>query len=162
PSGDAPRVVVESGGDPGVAWQVPSRWGQAESNPMRLATYSVPAAKGDRDETRCAVYSFGPGQGGDTHTNVERWISEFEGPAKPERLSRTVDGLAVSSVRVRGTHLAHVDMTGDTGVRQHQELYGAIVETPSGSVFFKLTGPERTVDATAAEFDRMLASLKKK
>src|SRR5262249_55622132 len=156
------HVVVESGGDPGLQWHVPARWSEAESNPMRLATYRVPAARGDHGPTRCAVYYFGPGQGGDPQTNVERWISEFESPAQPVRAALTVDGMAVSTLRMHGTHLAHVDMSGDGGVQSHQELYGAIVEGPSGMVFFKMTGPERTVDSAVPEFDRMLASLKKK
>lgn len=159
---DVPRVVVESGGDPGVEWQVPGRWGRAEGSPMRLATYVIPAASGDKEGARCAVYYFGQGQGGDVETNVERWIGEFENPAKPERVSRTVDGLAVSTVRIRGTYLAHAGMGEDSGVRQHHELYGAIVDGPSGPLFFKFTGPQRTVDAAAAEFDGMLGSLRKK
>jgi hypothetical protein len=161
-AGTEPQVVVERGGDPGVVWKVPARWTQAESNPMRIATYAVPKATGDRDEARCAVYYFGPGQGGDPQTNVERWISEFEEPEKPERISRTVDGMAVSTVRVRGTYLAHAGMGDDHGVREHHELYGAIVEGPSGALFFKLVGPQRTIDAAAAAFDGMLGSLRKK
>ncbi len=156
------HVVVESGGDPGVEWHVPTHWSEAESNPMRLATYGIPAVRGDRDPARCAVYYFGPGQGGDPQTNVERWISEFESPGKAERAALTVDGMAVSTLRMRGTHLAHVDMSSDHGVQSHQELYGAIVEGPSGMVFFKMTGPEHSVDAAVPEFDRMLASLKRK
>ena len=161
PSSDTPRVVVESGGDPGVAWDVPGRWGHAEGNPMRLATYSVAAAHGDATGAECGVYYFGPGQGGDVQTNIDRWIGEFVDPSKQDRVSRTVDGMPVSTVRVRGTHLAHAGM-GDDKARAHYELYAAIVEGPQGSLFFKLLGPEHTVDAAASEFDRLVGSLKKK
>jgi hypothetical protein len=162
PSSSAPPLVVESGGDPGVGWQVPSRWSRAESNSMRLATYAIPAASGDHAPTRCAVYYFGPGQGGDAQTNVERWIGEFENPGKPERISRTVDGLPVATVRVRGTYLAHAGMGEDAAVQPRHELYAAIVEGPKGDLFFKLTGPQRSVDAAAGEFEGLLGSLKKK
>jgi|KBSSwiStaDraftv2_1062776.scaffolds.fasta_scaffold243939_2 hypothetical protein len=159
----SPQVVVESGGDPGITWKVPTRWTEAPSNPMRLATYAIPPARGDRDEARCAVYYFGPGQGGDPETNVERWIREFEAPVKPERLSRTIDGLAVSTVRVRGTYLAHAGMGDEEdAARPHHELYAAIVEGPDGALFFKFVGPEETVDAAAAEFEGMLGTLRKK
>jgi hypothetical protein len=163
PSGSAPPVMVESGGDPGVQWQVPARWGQGESSAMRLATYSIPAGGGASD-ARCAVYYFGPGQGGGVENNVERWIGEFESGAKPQRVSRTVDGMPVSTVRVRGTYVAHAAMGGggESGPQPHHELYGAVVEGPNGALFFKLTGPEKTVEAAAGDFDRMLGSLKKK
>lgn len=160
-SGADPRIVVESGGDPGVTWDAPSRWGRAQGNPMRLATYSIAPAAGDAEGAECAVYYFGPGQGGDVQTNVDRWIGEFENPGKPERVSRTVDGMPVSTVRVRGNHLAHAGM-GDDALRTHYELYAAIVEGPQGSLFFKLLGPLRTVNGAAADFDRMLGSLRKK
>jgi len=38
-------------------------------------------------------------------------------------------------------------------------LLGAIVEGPHGSVFFKLTGPAKTIEAVSAEFDAMIHSL---
>jgi hypothetical protein len=158
----SPQVVVESGGDPGIEWKVPPRWSKVESNPMRLATYGVPAAQGAPDEARCAVYYFGPGQGGDPETNIERWIREFEPPVEPVRASRTVDGLEVSTVRLRGKYLAHVGMEESRTARANHELYAAIVEGPSGALFFKLTGPQRTLDAAAAEFEGMLGSLRKK
>jgi hypothetical protein len=39
-------------------------------------------------------------------------------------------------------------------------LLGAIVEGKSGPVYFKLTGPAKTIAAAQADFQKMLASLK--
>ena len=41
-------------------------------------------------------------------------------------------------------------------------LLGAIIEGPAGRVFFKLTGPQKTVDGSAREFDDMLKTIKPK
>jgi hypothetical protein len=38
---------------------------------------------------------------------------------------------------------------------------GAIVEAPEGNVFFKLTGPAKTVQAARPAFDKMLQSVRK-
>ena len=38
-------------------------------------------------------------------------------------------------------------------------LLGAIAEGRSGNVFFKLTGPSKTIAAQQAAFDQMLASI---
>jgi hypothetical protein len=162
PGGSSPELVVESGGDPGIEWTVPPRWSTESGSPVRLATYAIPAASGDAEGARCAVYYFGPDQGGGTTDNIERWIGEFEKPNQPERSSKTVDGLPITIVRVRGTYLAHASMGQSTGTRARHQLYGAIVEGPQGSVFFKLVGPGKTVDLAAGEFEKMLASVCKK
>ena len=41
-------------------------------------------------------------------------------------------------------------------------LLGAIVEGPGGNLFFKLTGPEKTVTDAATPFRKMLEGIKKK
>ena len=38
-------------------------------------------------------------------------------------------------------------------------LIGAIVEGPGGSVFFKLTGPAKTIAAQQKNFEQLLASI---
>jgi len=162
-AGGGSNVVIQSGGDPGLAWTVPTRWRQEAGSPMRLATYVIPTVPSDNEDGRCAVYYFGVGQGGGSDANIHRWIDEFEGGGKPERAATKVAGLPVERVRVRGTYLAHAGMgSGGENAKPNFELMGAIVEGPSGSVFFKLTGPGKTIDAAAGEFDRMIASLSKK
>lgn len=161
PPGGAGQMSVQSGGDPGIEWTMPKRWANAAGSSMRVATYNIPGPS-DAPEAQCAVFYFGPGQGGGTTANIDRWIDEFSDPKTPERTSKTVNGMPVSLVRVKGTYVAHAGMGGDAGTHPDHELYGAIVEGPSGAVFFKLTGPAKTVDAAAKEFDQMLGSLKKK
>src|SRR3989442_5734028 len=46
--------------DPGIEWTPPSRWTAQSERPMRLATYLVPAAPGDREGAEGAVFYFGP------------------------------------------------------------------------------------------------------
>jgi hypothetical protein len=138
---------VSAPADPGIAWNVPGGWTDQGPRSMRLATYSVPAKNGG-EAAECAVFYFGPGQGGGTEANLERWIGEFENPAPPERSSRDVHGGSMGGMP---------QPTAPNG-----ELLGAIVEGPAGSVFFKLTGPAATVDAAVADFDRMIGSVNKK
>ena len=38
-------------------------------------------------------------------------------------------------------------------------LLGAIVQTPSTGYFFKMIGPEKTMAAAEAGFDRLIASI---
>ena len=41
------------------------------------------------------------------------------------------------------------------------KLLGAIVEGPEGAIFFKLTGPSKTVEAARGEFAKMVKAIKK-
>ena len=41
------------------------------------------------------------------------------------------------------------------------KLLGAIVEGPGGNVFFKLTGPAKTVEAARADFNKLLKGVTK-
>ena len=149
--------------DPGVAWQAPSRWVEEPATGMRLATYMIPAPATGGEAARCAVYYFGPGQGGDTEANIERWIGEFANAAAPARRDSEVRGLKVSRVEVTGTYVAHADPAqGSSGPSPDWTLIGAIVEGPNGSLFFKLTGPSGSAAPAAKEFDGLLASLRKK
>jgi hypothetical protein len=72
-----------------------------------------------------------------------------------------VNGLKISLVDVSGTYVAEMspgatEHHNDAGYR----LRAAVVETPAGPYFIKLTGPARTVASAGAAFNRFIASLK--
>jgi hypothetical protein len=146
----------------GIQWTVPARWTSGAGSAMRVATYTVPAAKG-ADPGECAVFFFGTGQGGGVEENVARWGKQFEGAPPPKGTTSSVAGMRVTRAEVAGTYLAPGGpMMQSTGKKTGYRLLGAIVEAPEGSVFFKLTGPAATVAAAQADFDALVASLRKK
>lgn len=148
--------------DPGLKWTVPARWTVQGDRPMRLATYSVPAAKAGAEGGECAVFYFGPSQGGGVEANIDRWVGQFEDPSTPLRTTQTIQGIQVARVKVHGVYLAPGGPNMESqGKNPDYLLLGAIATGPRGAVFFKFTGPAKTVEAAAADFDRMLDSLKK-
>ena len=148
--------------NPGVAWHVPANWNTLEPKPMRVATYGIPAQGGDTEGAECAVYYFGPSQGGGVQENIDRWVGQFEHPSQPQRSQAQVAGFNVYRVHVTGAYLAPSGpMMQSTGTKAGYALSGAIVEGPNGRVFFKLTGPEKTVKACAKEFEDLLKSMHK-
>jgi hypothetical protein len=152
---ETPKAVA------GVKWTVPSGWSNGPQKPMRLATYNVPAASGDAEGGECAVFHFGSGQGGDVQMNIDRWVSQFEN-AKPKQSSKEVNGMKVEMVEIAGTYLAPSGpMMQSSGKKDNYRLLGAIIAAPEGSVFFKFTGPAKTVGAAAKDFDALVASLTK-
>lgn len=155
PQGDGSSVA-------GIAWTIPSGWNMHPPRQMRVATYMIPAASGDAEGGECAVFYFGSDEGGAVQPNIDRWVGQFENPDKPVQATREVDGMKVTTVTVNGTYLAPGGpMMQSTGTKEGFRLLGAIVEGPEGSVFFKFTGPVKTVQAAQKDFDAMVASVKK-
>lgn len=146
----------------GIRWTAPDHWIEQPARAMRVATYAIPAAPGDAEGAECAVFFFGSGQGGDVSSNIARWASQFEGPPGPERATREIAGIRITTVRIAGTYLAPAGpMMQSQGKKEGYLLLGAIAEAPDGSVFFKLTGPRKTVDATEKEFESLVSSIAK-
>ncbi|MEX1275943.1 MAG: hypothetical protein WEE20_08425 [Bacteroidota bacterium] len=146
----------------GIRWLLPERWTTQDERPMRVATYTIPAAEGDGEPGECAVFYFGGGQGGDIDMNIQRWGSQFEDAGAAEKSSSQVNGLNVTRVEIAGTYLAPGGpMMESQGRKENFRLLGAIVEGPEGTVFYKFTGPANTLNAAKGEFDAMVGSIKK-
>lgn len=130
---------------------------------MRVAEYAVPHVAGDPTDAECTVITFGPSQGGSLDDNVNRWVRQFNplsGP--PTKTTLHVGGMNVTRVEVAGSYHPMM-MPGAPpapSTLPGARLVGAIVEAPSGSWFFKLTGPDSTVRAAAPELDALLRSLR--
>lgn len=157
----SPLLAADSAA--GISWTPPSNWTAQPQRPMRAATYEVPAAPGDSEPAECAVFYFGQGQGGGVQANIDRWVGQFqEKPAVPPKgVKRTVAGLPVTTITYGGTFLAGGPMQPNRTPKPGYQMVGVIVEAPEGNVFFKLTGPAKTVKAAQPGFDKMIASLKR-
>ena len=157
----APVFPVTSGG--GLSWAVPKAWTPGPSSAMRLATYYLPATAGDADRPELAVFWFGPAQGGTIDQNVARWFSQFDagpGDPKPTRSLMRIGTIPVTLVTAAGTYSAGTGMGAAPAPKGGTVLRGAMAEGPNGAVFFKLTGPRRSVAAAGRDFDALVASLK--
>jgi hypothetical protein len=151
-------AAVQAGG---LAWKAPASWSvQASSSTMRVATHRVPPAPGDSDPGELAIFFFGP-EGGPVGANVERWFAQFKpesASAEPTSRVETINGIRTTRVSAEGTFAS--GMPGQpTTPKANYALLGAIAEGPGGNVFFKLTGPRKTVRAAAKQFDAMLRTL---
>lgn len=119
---------------------------------MRVAQYKLPKVEGDAEDASLAIFFFGSGQGGSISDNIDRWVGQIQQPdgssskdkAKIETL--TVNGLKVTTVDVTGTYTAAMSPGSDTRHNDsNYRLRAAVVETPKGNYFAKLTGPAKTV-----------------
>jgi len=131
---------------------------------MRAATYSIALAAGDSGPAECVVNYFGPGQGGSVAANIERWRGQIVGaggkPADAKVTTRTTRGVTITVVDSTGSYTGLGGPMAGTGKAvPGYRLLGAIAAGPQGNVFFKLTGPAKTIAAQQAAFERLLASI---
>ena len=164
----APNAAASS--REGAAGELPLLWNDAPGfrrvppkTPARAAEYVVPRQGSDPEDAECVVMSFGPTQGGTVDENVKRWVGQFH-PAlpTPRRAQIELNGMKATFVEVTGTFAGNM-MPNRQGFSAPADkpgwrLLGAILETPSGLWFFKLTGPDLTVRAGAQAFETMVRS----
>ena len=153
----------------GLEFTPPSDWTDNGPSGMRAAEYSYGPIEGESDPAVMTVFYFGPGQGGDVKSNLDRWVGQVSKPGggavTDEAVLRsfTVADLPVSTVEVAGTYSASMGgpMSGNKVDHENYRLYGAVVEGPQGSVFFKLTGPDKTAEGMATGFANMIHTIEK-
>jgi hypothetical protein len=145
----------------GVHWTVPANWQGTAERPMRVATYTIPAAAG-QEAGECGVFYFGQGQGGSVDDNFARWAGQFEAASTPKKSVSTINGMKVHQIDLSGTYLAPGGpMMKSQGKKAGWRLLGAIVEAPDGLVFFKCIGPAATIAKAEKDFAGLLKSLTK-
>jgi hypothetical protein len=145
-----------------VVWNEPSGWKPVPpSNRMRKADYVIPKVGDDKTNAELVVYYFGQGLGGGVEANMHRWTDEFVGlaPGQAQHSERTAHGMKQSILEIdRGTFRS--GMPGQpTEADQGYALLAAIVATPGGNFYFKLTGPARTVSSAKKAFFELLDSV---
>jgi hypothetical protein len=146
-----------------LKFTAPDGWVEEKaSSSSRVAQYKLPKAAGDAEDAAAVLYFFGQGQGGGTAANIERWVTQMQqtdGSASKDKAkedSLTVNGLKVTTVDVTGTYIA--EMAPGSGTFHNNANYrlrAAVIETPKGSYYLKLVGPEKTVtkwDNSVTEF----------
>ena len=136
-----------------LKFTVPAGWVEEErTSSMRVAQYRLPKATGDTEDASLVLYYFGQGQGGSTAANIERWIGQIQQTDGSSSKDKTKEenfeahGLKVTTVDVSGTYVAETAPgSGTLHNKPGYRLRAAVVETPKGSYFVKLVGPEKTV-----------------
>jgi hypothetical protein len=154
PSSPASTATAPAAADE-VAWTAPAAWTSVpNANTMRKATYKIPKASGDAEDAELTVTA----AGGGVEPNVKRWAGQF-GNAEPKTETRTVSGLKVTIVEIKGTYASGGGMMGGaTTPKDKFMLLGAVVDGGDRQHFFKMTGPEKTVLAARKDFDSLVSS----
>jgi hypothetical protein len=153
---------------PAIKYDVPAGWtNRPVTSSMRVAEFALPKVAGDAEDGQLTLYYFG-GQGGTVQANLDRWIGQMTQPdgraskdVATTTTMKTTSGLSVTLVDVGGTYVAEVtpgskERFNKPGFR----LRAAVVETPEGPYFVKLTGPAKTIAKWNDSFLAFVKSLR--
>jgi hypothetical protein len=161
-------LLVQAAPAPGsLTFTAPAGWqSRPATSSMRVAEFVVPRAQDDPEDAEIIVYYFGAGAG-TIDANIDRWIGQIQQPdgsatkEKAKRTTQTVNGLHLTMVDAEGTYVAEMrpgstDRYNKPGFR----LRAAVVETPRGPYYIKMTGPAKTIGAADAAFAAFVGSLR--
>ncbi len=140
--------------------KVPKSWKQSDApRAMRLATFEIPAAEGDKEKGELAVSSF-PGGGGGIDANISRWVGQFSAEGRAAEVHQGKAGKnEYFLVNISGTFgkTSGPPFGSKTTPTPGQRMIGIILNLEGKNVYFlKLTGPDATV---AAQKDAIRASI---
>lgn len=151
-------------------WDVPAEWTTVKpSSSLRRSQYTLPRVSGDSEDGELIVFYFGPNQGGNVATNLERWRGQFitaDGQPLPEQEAKTdtfdANGMKVTLLDAFGRYVPGSMAGGPPGApRDNYRMLAAMVETPRGPWFFKATGPKATMDKHADAIRGLLKSVRR-
>jgi hypothetical protein len=151
----------------GLKFTIPAKW-QSESieNPSRAGQWRVVPFHGQEGESgEVVVFYFGPGIGGTTKENIEAWIGTMFNagghPAAAEVKHHETNGLKISQVVIFGTYNQIVSTPGiPPQSKPNYGLLGAVIESPQGNVYWRMTGPESLITANLPLFNKVIDSVK--
>jgi hypothetical protein len=140
-------------------FMVPEGWKKVTpSSPMRKAQLDIVQGSAKAEVT---FFHFGAGQGGTAASNVTRWFAQFPG-SEEKRKTETVqvDSVRITFATTEGTFSSGMPGGPATPMTGYA-LCGAILESPDGDVYVKMTGPEAIVKASTEAFKKMVSEAAK-
>jgi hypothetical protein len=154
PQARAENVKVEA-----FAFTVPEGWRSVPpSSPMRKAQLEI--ARGP-EKAEVTFFHFGADQGGSAADNVARWYAQFPG-SEDKRITEHVQigAVKITFAMTEGTFSSGMP-GGPTTPMEGYALCGAILESATGNVFVKMTGPNAVVKASTDIFKKMVSDAAK-
>jgi hypothetical protein len=155
-----------------LRWEVPPTWAlerDAARGPYR-AKYKIPPQGGDKLEAELLVSWLGRGSKADVGQKLDEFLGDFEGPgvAEARRDTFRTGDIEIHTLEVAATYKAPMGpVVGPKKkspaqvIREGWRGLGAGVRAgESGHWFFRMVGPDGTMQATRPAFRAMLDGLK--
>ena len=136
---------------------------EAPSSSMRLTQFRLPASERGIDDAELAVFS---SIGGSVQDNLSRWFDQFTQPDGSDSQEKarvqefSVNEMSTTIADLTGTFTGGGMPMSQTVEKKDYRLLAAIVVGASDVYFFKLVGPEKTVERWATSFGEFIGDLR--
>jgi len=151
----------------GVTFTIPYRWQvKPVENANRAGQWYVSLPDDEEGEgADVVVFYFGPGIGGNARENIAAWnglVLDSQGNPAPAKISTlTAGGFKISLMSVFGIYEQPMEQPGLPPLAKPKfGLLGAVIESPQGNIYWRLTGPEALITTTLPVFNKVIASVK--
>ncbi len=155
-----------------LTWHAPASWTLEKSAPTGSyrAKYTIPAQGGAAHPAELLISTVGS-DAGDADRSLADLRSDFEGAESehPETRTVTKNGFERRELEIAGTYkfpmgpkVGKKQRVAAQMLKEHWRAAAAAVKTPSGEWwFFRLVGPDDSVQAARSAFFAMLDGLEK-
>lgn len=175
PPPPAPRTATDDSPRPPASaaaatftFDPPPTWKSKPVGPsgMRHAVYDTPAVEGAQP-AEVIVFYFGAGGAGDVAANLNRWRGMFTaaggeplGADAGKQEAFDTNGMKGTRFDVSGVYAPRPMAAGAPAPepKPGYRMLAAIVESGAGPYYFRIVGPEKTVEAERAAFLQMVNS----
>lgn len=169
---DAPAKPAETSALPPLAWTAPGTWSPdaTQVKGVKKAAYKTAPAGSAKEGATVEVFFFGTGAPGDPEPHFKELYTQFDGDvgASAVKDSFEVHGMQVETREVAGTFKIDLGPKGGPQkrapaqmVKKDYRLIAAVVKTPDrGNWFFKMVGPEESVQSARSSFHELLESVR--
>ena len=148
----------------------PPSWTKSESSETgaRRAGFKVPHVGDDKEDGEALVLFFGTGSTGDRDKTWDEWFGQYDGDAKKDakRWTFEVKGMPAEAFEILGTYKLNMGprKPGQTKslvqmVKKDYRMIAVVLHTKDrGNWFFRLVGPDATVQSASSDFRSMIDS----
>ncbi len=130
---------------------------QQPRSSMRAAQFLYDHEDEALKDVELVLFYFGKGQGGNKQANIDRWVGQFDGTPTVEQKDEEMEGKTITLLEAKGTYMDGPPFGGNKTPRPDYTMLAAIMPSPEGDVFLKMTGPN---DSMAAAKEAFLAFVK--
>ena len=147
-----------------LALVVPAGWiKEIPSSSIRIGQFRLSGEEIGAGDAELAIFS---GIGGGTESNLRRWYNQFrqpDGSSSSEKANNetfSIGDKQITLADLSGTYVGSAMSMSDKPVnRPGYRLLSAIVETFDDHYYFKLIGPQATVDKWDQSFKEFIMSI---
>lgn len=136
---------------------------EVPSSSMRLTQFRLPASERGIDDAELAVFS---SIGGSVQDNLSRWFDQFSQPDGSDSQEKarvqefSVNEMPTTIADLTGTFTGGGMPMSQPVEKKDYRLLAAIVVGASDVYYFKLVGPEKTVERWATSFGEFIGDLR--